>query len=226
MGIYALLDPIITGAFDIARGNFENGDMFKIPNLYYDIYDSYAVGVFFVAIIYGITISLTFFLFQRWMIFHYMNGRILDLYRRLSAGFKDFFVPYDAEVSLKYLQWVINRAKRRNTVMMSERRLIKDKVGVTRTINFINILKITNGVLYRNRMFFKDFDGSIIEVPQRKSILRKRDLKRLARQGDKDNVNVYGDGAYTDLTTLIMNTHLVLEQGLGAQLLADPAQDG
>jgi len=37
------------------------------------------------------------------MIGVYMNGRILDLYRRLSGSFKAFFVPFDHEVSIKYL---------------------------------------------------------------------------------------------------------------------------
>lgn len=76
-------------------------------------------------------------------------------------------------------------------------------------------------------MFFKDFDGSIIEVPQKKVVVRKRDLKRLARQNDKNDVNVYGD-QQRDLTTLIMNTHLVLEQGQNVALFNEPegAQEG
>ena len=71
-----------------------------------------------------------------------MNGRILDLYRRLSGSYKAFFVPHDAEVSLKYLQWVIERARKKNCVIMSEVRTLKDKFGYARNINFIQIFKI------------------------------------------------------------------------------------
>ena len=58
-----------------------------------------------------------------------MNGRILDLYRRLSGDYKTFFIPMDHEVSLKYIQWVITRAKKKNFVVVSEKRSIKDKYG-------------------------------------------------------------------------------------------------
>ena len=45
----------------------------------------------------------TGYVFYRFMVFQYMHGRILDLYRRLSGNYKAFFVPQDSEVSLKYL---------------------------------------------------------------------------------------------------------------------------
>lgn len=58
-----------------------------------------------------------------------MNGRVLDLYRRLSGQYKAFFIPIDNEVSLNYLKWVITRAKKNNNVIMSEKRPIRDKYG-------------------------------------------------------------------------------------------------
>ena len=66
-----------------------------------------------------------------------MNGRILDLYRRLSGSYKSFFVPFDHEVSLKYLQWVLTRAKKRDNVIFSETRKIRDKYGKEKPVNFI-----------------------------------------------------------------------------------------
>ena len=71
----------------------------------------------------------TGYCFYRYMVFTFMNGRILDLYRRLSGTYKAFFVPHDTEVSLKYLQWVIERSRKKNCVIMSEVRTMKDKFG-------------------------------------------------------------------------------------------------
>lgn len=109
--------------------------------------------------------------FYRYMVFTYMHGRILDLYRRLNGTYKQFFLPHDNEVSLKYLQWVLERYRQKNCVIMSELRTLKDKYGIDRNINFIQIFNIKDEKLVKNRLFFKDFDGSIIEVPQRKVIL-------------------------------------------------------
>jgi len=217
MGIYAILDPALTLLFDLVSGNTENGDMFKFAVYYESIYGSPAVGVYFIIFCIMCTTTLTCYIFYRWMVAYYMNGRVLDLYRRLSSDQISFFVPFDNEVSLKYLQWVILRTKRKDFVVASEKKYIKDKFGIPRAINFIQIIKIEKQILKRYRLFFKDFDGSIIEVPQTQTILKKRDLKRLARLNDKDHVDVYGR-TERDLTALIMNTYLVLEQGMDAML--------
>lgn len=217
VGIFALLDPFIVLFFDIVTLNWDNGDYFKFANHFFDIYGTYTIGAYLVILIGFLSNLLTAFIFYRWMVNHYQNGKILDLYRRLNGHFRDFFVPYDNEVSLSYLQWVIARAKRRDTVIMSEKRRIKDKLGVEQLINFITIFKIEKEILKRSRLFFKDFDGSIIEVPQKRLIVRKKDLKHLARRAEKGDVTVHGTPT-RDLTTLIMNTHLVLDQGQGVNL--------
>ena len=139
-----------------------------------------------------ITITLfTGYIWYRFMITTYMNGRILDLYRRLSGNFKAFFVPMDHEVSIKYLQWVITRAKKQNYVISSERREIKDKFGIQRDVNLIQILKLEKKMLKTNRLFFKDYDGSIIEVPQKKIFVRTKELKQLKRLATHGDATVY-----------------------------------
>jgi len=52
--------------------------------------------------IFGLTV-INAFIFYNYMIFVHMNGRILDLYMRLSGTMKSFFMPHDNEVSLKYV---------------------------------------------------------------------------------------------------------------------------
>jgi len=63
-----------------------------------------------------------------------MNGRILDLYKRLSGSIKAFFLPHDNEVSLTYLKWVVKRAKKRNFIIKSSSQTIVDKKGSQKEI--------------------------------------------------------------------------------------------
>lgn len=164
IGIFTVLDPLLTLIFDCIEQDWE-GDWFKLYNWYEKDEGNGLVGLYITLFIVLFEVSISGYAYYRYMVFIYMNGRILDLYRRLSGQYKAFFLPLDNEISLKYLQWVIARAKKRNYVIMSERRTIKDKFGIDRLVNFIQLNKIQNGVLYKNRLFFKDFDGSIIEVP-------------------------------------------------------------
>ena len=101
----------------------------------------------------GIGIYLTFFeflvinlanvwVFYRYMVFYFKDGRILDLYRRLSGEYNLFFIPADREVSLNYLRWVLTRAKSKNCIIHSERKTIYDKYGIDRLVNFIQIYKV------------------------------------------------------------------------------------
>jgi hypothetical protein len=47
-------------------------------------------------------------------------------------------------------------------------------------------------LLFKNRLFFKDFDGSLIEVPQSKVALNTLDLKKVKMQKRDNNANAYG----------------------------------
>jgi len=112
MGVFTVLDPIIVLVVDIASGSYAHGDWFKFYNFYLNQNklnpdaNGY-VGIYITFfLMFGLTV-FNGFLFYYYMIFVHMNGRILDLYKRLSGTSKTFFIPHDAEVSLKYLQWVV-----------------------------------------------------------------------------------------------------------------------
>ena len=180
-GLYAVLDPYIVLICDTVSQNYENGDFFKFYVWFKNSGDNGAVGVYLCVFMTSIITLITTYFWYRFMVGYYMNGRILDLYRRLSGNYKAFFVPMDHEVSMKYLQWVITRAKKKNFTLVSEKRAIKDKFGISRDVNFLQILKIDKGMLKKNRLFFKDFDGSIIEVPQKKIFVRTKELKEIRK---------------------------------------------
>lgn len=42
-------------------------------------------------------------------------------------------------------------------------------------------------------MFFKDYDGSIIEVPQNKATLKPSEAKKLILNLETDNATIYGE---------------------------------
>lgn len=87
-----------------------------------------------------------------------MNGRILDLYKRLSGSMKSFFIPHDNEVSLKYIQWVVERAKRKNFILRSAKQTVFDRKGKEQIIQFIHIYKYNpdDNTIQRSRLFVKD----------------------------------------------------------------------
>ncbi len=106
---------------------------------------------------------------------------------------------------------------------MSEERKIHDKYGIERSVNFIQIMKIDDGKLKMSRLFFKDFDGSIIEVPQKKIFVRTRELKHIKRQNAQGAVNVYNDEI--PLATLCRNTQDYIKGNRAANLLKNE-EDG
>lgn len=111
MGVYAVLDPFLTLLIDVCYRNWD-GDMFRFYNHFVSANDSGAVGIYITVFLVLSYTIISGYVFYQYMVFRYMNGRILDLYRRLSGQYKAFFVPMDNEVSVKYLQWVITRAKK------------------------------------------------------------------------------------------------------------------
>ena len=60
--------------------------------------------------------------------------------------------------------------------MRSTKQSITDKKGFLREIQFIHIYKYEKNQIKRNRMFVKEHDGSLCEVPQSKILLRDDEL--------------------------------------------------
>lgn len=133
-GIMTICDPFIVLIIDMIVQDWQNGDYFRFFNYYNKNTGSGLVGIYLtIFLMFGLTV-LNSFIFYNYMIFVHMNGRILDLYKRLSGSMKAFFVPHDNEVSLKYIQWVIERAKKKNFILKSARQTVTDRQGTERQI--------------------------------------------------------------------------------------------
>ena len=152
-----------------------------------------------------------------------MDGRILDLYRRLAGNYKAFFMPSDSEISVRYLQWVITRAKKKDCVIMSDKRKIMDKYGILRNVEYVQILKIEKEILKKNRLFFKDHDGSLIEVPQVKVTVKGGELRKIKKRAKDQGTTLFGehanDGEY--LEKILQATMAETNKKLGGELVAD-----
>ena len=152
-----------------------------------------------------------------------MDGRILDLYRRLAGNYKAFFMPSDSEISVRYLQWVITRAKKKDCVIMSDKRKIMDKYGILRNVEYVQILKIEKEILKKNRLFFKDHDGSLSEVPQVKVTVKGGELRKIKKRAKDQGATLFGehanDGEY--LEKILQATMAETNKKLGGELVAD-----
>ncbi len=82
---------------------------------YYSKYEgSGVVGVFMTIFIYAALLVLNAFIFYNYLVFLHMEGRLIDIYTRVTAETSQFFIPLDNEVSSRYLFWVITKAKAEN----------------------------------------------------------------------------------------------------------------
>lgn len=98
-------------------------------------------------IIFALTV-LNGLILYNYMVFVHHNGRILDLYTRLSGSIKSFFIPHDNEVSINYLKWVVKRAKKRNFVIKSTSQIISDRQGNKKEIQYLHIFKYGKRIIF------------------------------------------------------------------------------
>ena len=167
-----------------------------------DARNSKLTGIYITLVIHFIITVFAGAVFYRYMLFRFMDGRILDLYRRLAGSYKTFFMPQDSEVSVRYLQWVITRFREKDCIIMSDQRKLMDKYGIKRTVEYVQIYKIEKDLIKKNRMFFKDYDGTLIEVPTPKVFLKPNEIRKVKKRASEQLATLYGahagDGKYLD----------------------------
>lgn len=78
--------------------------------------DSGFFGPAITFLIYTVITAFVSFLVYNYLVYIHMNGRMLDTYHRLTSLESEFLVPYDSEVSKKYLTWVISKAHKYKTL--------------------------------------------------------------------------------------------------------------
>lgn len=90
----------------------------------------------------------------------------------------------------------------KDCILMSDQQKIMDKFGIKRDVEYVQIFKIENNLIKRNRMFFKDYDGTLIELNVPKRIVKTKDLRKIKKRVGEQLATLYGthanDGNYLE----------------------------
>jgi len=113
-GIATILDFICVAIIDCAKEDWTTGDLFKLYYFYVKRDGQGAVGIVQTVFIYIFLTFINISLYYIYLVFIHMNGRVIDLYYRLSGDINAFFIPRDDELSLNYLKWVCHKAIKKN----------------------------------------------------------------------------------------------------------------
>jgi hypothetical protein len=191
-GIGAVLNPPLILLVDACAGNFnckadpdcENdlgdpdcacheGDAFKLPNRFEEEEGSAVAGIVLTVLVYCVLMLLASFLLYVFLLHIHMDGRMLDLYRRLNALDNIFLVPDDMEISASELNWICAKAARWRGPDGTQRKIAVCEYIVTdpldenieeKTTHLIIYHVTLNGTRELYRHFLRLEDGTIIEI--------------------------------------------------------------
>lgn len=194
-GVAAVLDPLLILVADLASLNFGcddptlhpacvadftsaqcrcfEGDMFKLYYRFLRTEGSGVVGVTLTVFVYAVEMLLAGFLLYGFLVNLHLDGRMLDLYRRIHAPDSAFRQPLDLELSLAELGWVVDKARRWDMQDKVVRRVAVCEYVLTDPLDpsfreVTNHLVIYNATLGGTRELFRHFlqlpDGTLVEV--------------------------------------------------------------
>jgi hypothetical protein len=118
--------------------------------------------------------------FYNYLVFLHLEGRIIDIYTRVTAPREYFFIPLDNEVSARYFTWVLTKIKLANKKLERTGGLVGlKKFSITynkvtesakdyeRKVVHITIYRRNDeGTLVVYRHFVKTDDGTICELEE------------------------------------------------------------
>jgi len=113
-GIATIFDWFLIAVVDCIMQSWSTGDLFKLYYFYSKWDGDGTVGIILTVLLYLFLLFLNTGIFYFYLVFVHMNGRVIDLYYRLSGDINNFFIPKDDEISLNYLKWVCHKAIKRN----------------------------------------------------------------------------------------------------------------
>jgi hypothetical protein len=119
-GIAILFDWALSLAESIFFGYYLDdwdNDSFKLWNYFQRAEGNGVVGAFLTVFLYLFMVGVTLFFLYNYVIFIHMNGRLIDVYSRLTAPESSFFMPNDSEVSLRYFNDICHRANTYRSLM-------------------------------------------------------------------------------------------------------------
>lgn len=149
------------------------GDAFKLYSRFLVEEGSGVVGIFLTCILYFVLISLSIFMVYYYLLNIHMNGRMLDVYRRIHNHENDFFVPRDFEVTMSYVKRLCEKASRWTGTKGTQRKVSVcdyvlhdplDPKFEERTTHIVIYELGLDGTRQLYRHFLRNTDGSTVEV--------------------------------------------------------------
>ncbi|KAG6610672.1 uncharacterized protein IUM83_06616 [Phytophthora cinnamomi] len=149
------------------------GDWFKLYVRFQAQEGSGLVGIFIVVILYVALTCLSLLGLYIYLLYIHMNGRMLDVYRRIHGHEDTFFVPHDAEISLQELQTVCTQATRWKGPRGTQRKVFVHEYALSDPLDPLFRETNTHIAVYNveldgsrelHRHFLKMPDGAVLEL--------------------------------------------------------------
>eukprot|EP00050_Salpingoeca_kvevrii_P003599 m.228450 g.228450 ORF g.228450 m.228450 type:complete len:1127 (+) comp10856_c0_seq18:6377-9757(+) len=185
-GLQTVFNPVFILLTDLVyrRWRYQDaqeaiGDAFKLYWHFDRIDDTGLPGIFLTLFLYAVLMTLAAALFYIYLVRWHMQGKMLDVYQRLTGEEENFFMPYDQELSIKELSYVVHKAEqwrgahgeRRKTAVYDycwEEEVYPDNSPASidkETTTHISIHTLhLDGTRELYRHFLRLPDGAIIEV--------------------------------------------------------------
>mmetsp|Transcript_8737 Transcript_8737/g.32289 ORF Transcript_8737/g.32289 Transcript_8737/m.32289 type:complete len:1033 (-) Transcript_8737:331-3429(-) len=177
-GVATFLDPFLVLLSDVIFQRWSTGDWFKLF-IYYDtsVSGEGVWGVLITILIYTYLSLVSGFLMYRFVLRIFMNGQIIDVFRRVHATEKTFFLPLDLEVSREEMEWACSKARKFRGSGGSVRRLVvmeyaltdpRDPAFFERSLHIIIYSLIPRGKNVFTRRVYRQFlqleNNAIVEI--------------------------------------------------------------
>ncbi|KAL1006386.1 hypothetical protein UPYG_G00071700 [Umbra pygmaea] len=117
LGVWTVLDPLAIFAVDAILGRLAysaEAPVADAAKLYWHFYrteQSGATGVVITVFLYSVLFILSATILYLYFLRLHNDGRMLDIFQRLTATEGSFFVPYDLEVSIQELDYITQKAE-------------------------------------------------------------------------------------------------------------------
>ncbi len=194
-GIHVIFTPCYILLVDCLSEHWA-GDYFLLYNSFRDTENLGYVGILLTILIGFIIMSIGFGLNLLYLLNLHMNGRMMDIYRRLHAEESDLFIPQDLEISPRILHYINKKSKQWKGSHGTTRKVLctaytvrdhRDPNYLDRMIHY-SIYNVTpkqgkkpeQRELYRH--FVRDSTGAIIEAFDSVESLGAENMKQIEEQ--------------------------------------------
>jgi len=192
-GFGAVLDAGLILVVDVVAGNFDcgrlaacatdisndackcsEGDAFKLYNRFSSNEGSGVVGIVLTVLLFVVLLLVALFVLYTYLVKLHLDGRLLDLYRRLCAPESAFLIPHDMEISPNDLAEICMKAQRWTGSTGSKRKIAVCDYSLTDPLDARFEQVTTHVAIYHvsavgsdkelYRHFLRLHDGTLLEL--------------------------------------------------------------